>query len=201
MPAPATSTRSARTSACARRTRRARARPQTKTAYVFGASTTSSISTPRSFAAAMCSSAESTSTARWLSSGCSGAPALPGNSTQAPPTSTRGQPDGPGGAAAKPSEPYSAAVSSGFAREERDMVEVVLDVRRRLDETEAHAFGDVEVRLALARRIDREPVRQFCERVVEPETRSATCSSAPRSRGLPRRRASACRGARSSRRA
>ncbi len=37
--------------------------PRRNTAYVFGASTTSSISTPRSCASAMCSSAESTSTA------------------------------------------------------------------------------------------------------------------------------------------
>src|SRR5581483_113287 len=90
--------------------------PRRNTAYVFGASTTLSISTPRSFAAAMCSSAESTSTAMWLSSGRSGAPGSPGwNSTQAPPTSTRGKPDGPGAAASKPSDTYSAAVSAGLA--------------------------------------------------------------------------------------
>ena len=51
---------------------RTRSGPQRKTAYVFGASTTSSISTPSSSASEMCSSVESTSTARWFSSGRSG---------------------------------------------------------------------------------------------------------------------------------
>ncbi|MDX6465385.1 MAG: hypothetical protein QOI27_425 [Gaiellaceae bacterium] len=49
---------------CSTYSTRTRSGPQRNTAYVFGASTTSSTSTPRSFAAAMCSSADSTSTAR-----------------------------------------------------------------------------------------------------------------------------------------
>ena len=99
MPAPAISISyvSENVGLCSTYSTRTRSGPQRKTAYVFGASTTSSISTPRSFAAAMCSSADSTSTARWLSSGFSGAPGSPGwNSTYAPPTSTRGAPDGAG---------------------------------------------------------------------------------------------------------
>src|SRR5919108_249274 len=73
-----------------------------------------SISMPVSRASSMWSSAESTSTARWLSSGRSGSPGSPGwNSTYAPPTSTRGAPEGPGSAGAKPSRSYSSAVCSG----------------------------------------------------------------------------------------
>ena len=52
-----------------------------------------STSMPSSSASRMCSSAESTSTARWLSSGRSASPGSPWwNSTYAPPTSTRGAP-------------------------------------------------------------------------------------------------------------
>src|SRR6185437_10232272 len=86
-------------SLCSTYSIRTRSGPQTKTAYVFGASTTSSISTPSSSASEMCSSADSTSTARWFSSGRAGWPGSPSwNSTKAPPTSTRGCSDGPGGA-------------------------------------------------------------------------------------------------------
>src|SRR5215470_15612307 len=99
---------SANSGLCSTYSIRTRSGPQTKTARVFAASTTLSISTPRSRAAASCSSAESTSTARWLRSGCSGAPGLPGwNSIQAPPTSTLGEPDAPGAVARNPSDPYS----------------------------------------------------------------------------------------------
>src|SRR4051812_586346 len=99
---------------CSTYSTRTRSGPQRNTAYVFGASTTSSISTPRSFAASMCSSAESTRTARWFSSGLSGEPGFPGwNSTHAPPTSTRGAPARPGAEGVKPSEPYASAVASG----------------------------------------------------------------------------------------
>ena len=147
---------------------RTRSGPQTKTASVFGASTTLSISTPRSRAAATCSSAESTRTARWLRSGRSGAPGSPGwNSIHAPPTSTRGQPDAPGGAAPKPSEPYSDAVACGIGGAERDVVEVVVEVGVGLDETERDAFAELEVRLALAPPLDLEAVRQLGQRPLE----------------------------------
>src|SRR5581483_317151 len=47
------------------------------------------------------------------------------------------------------------------AREERDMVEVVVEVGRRLDEAESYALGaDVEVRLTVARPLERESVGQ-----------------------------------------
>ena len=95
---------------------------------MFGASTTSSISMPRSFASALCSSAESTRTARWLRSGRSGSPGSPAwNSTYAPPTSTRGAVARRG---AKPSGSYSPAAAPGRARE-RDVVEVVARRRSR----------------------------------------------------------------------
>src|SRR5919201_898952 len=83
---------------CSTYSMRTRSGPQTKTARVLAASTTLS-TTPISSASAMCSSTESTRTARWLSSGFSGSPGSPGwNSTYAPPTSTRGCPSGDGGA-------------------------------------------------------------------------------------------------------
>jgi hypothetical protein len=47
------------------------------------------------------------------------------------------------------------------------VVEVVLDVRLRLDESEANALAHVEIRLAGARTFEREPVRQPGERLVE----------------------------------
>ena len=89
---------------CSTYSMRTRSGPQRKTAYVFAASTTLSTSTPSSSASLMCSSAESTRTARWFSNGLSGSPGSPGwNSTKAPPTSTRGASEGPGGTALKPS--------------------------------------------------------------------------------------------------
>src|SRR5207248_3294568 len=67
---------------CSTYSTRTRSGPQRKTAYVFAASTTLSISMPDSRASSMWSSAESTSTARWLRSGRSGSPGSPGwNST------------------------------------------------------------------------------------------------------------------------
>src|SRR5664279_6137140 len=45
--------------------------------------------------------------------------------------------------------------------EEGDVVEVVLDVGRGLDEPEPHAFGQLEVRLAVARAIELEACRQL----------------------------------------
>src|SRR4051794_4234021 len=98
---------------CSTYSTRTRSGPQTKTAYVFAASTTLSISMPLSFADAMLSSVESTRTARWLRSGFSGAPGSPWwNSTYAAPTSTRGAPFAAGSAGEKPSFRYSSAVSS-----------------------------------------------------------------------------------------
>ena len=70
--------------------------PVTNTAYVFGASTTCSISMPRSSASRRWSSADSTRRPRWLSSGALAASGSPlTNMTRAPPTSTA-----PSGAAA-----------------------------------------------------------------------------------------------------
>ena len=56
----------------------------------------------------------------------------------------------------------------GSAREERDVVEVVVDVGLRLDEAETHAFcADVEVRRARQRTLEVEPVGQRGECGVE----------------------------------
>ena len=169
---------------CSTYSTRTRSGPQRNTAYVFAASTTSSISTPRSFAAAMCSSAESTRTARWLSSGLSGAPGSPGwNSTYAPPTSTRGAPDGPDSAWP---EAERAVLRGGLLRihgEERDVIEVVVDVGRGLDEPEAHTFRPLDVRLTVARTVDLEIGGSSANAASRSATRNATWSSAPRSLG------------------
>ena len=161
--------------------------PQRKTAYVFGASTTSSISTPRSFAAAMCSSADSTRTARWLSSGRSGAPGSPGwNSTHAPPTSTRGAPDGTGRSRREAERAVLAAQSPrGSAEKSATWSRSYSTSVVGLDEPEAHAFAaDVEVGLAVARALELE-VRPAAPPAPRRDSRPGTrrASSAPRSRG------------------
>ena len=66
----------------------------------------------------------------------------------------------------KPSARTRAAVCSGRAREQRGVVEVVLDVGRRLDEAEPQLFVDVEVRLPLARLLDLDAL-EAAQRVVE----------------------------------
>ena len=179
MPAPATyepAQVSENVGLCSTYSTLTRSGPQTKTAYVFAASTTLSISIPSSRASAMCSSADSTSTARWLSSGRSGSPGSPWwNSTYAPPTSTRGAPTGPARPARSRARAYSSAVSSGVARPERDVVEVVLDVGRRLDEPEPQA---------LARRRSR-PRRRAAGRPASPSSSRAR----PRGRRRAARRA------------
>ena len=133
----------------------------------------------------MCSSADSTSTARWLSSGFSGVPGSPGwNSTNAPPTSTRGVPDAPGAVGAKPSDAYSPAVSSGFAEKSATWSRSYSTSVSASTRTEPHAFcADVEVGLARAgSHPHRAPAAALRAR-IEARSRSATCLSAPRSRG------------------
>src|SRR6185437_3094204 len=74
---------------------RTRSGPQRNAANVFAASTTDSTSMPVSPASATTSSAESTSTAMWLSSGRSLDPGSPAcSSTNAPPPSTLAPPAG-----------------------------------------------------------------------------------------------------------
>src|SRR5260221_11647701 len=55
----------------------------------------------------------------------------------------------------------------GCRREERDVIEVVLNVGLRLYESEPNAFADVEIRLACLRTLELETVRQLRERRVE----------------------------------
>ena len=97
-----------------------RSGPQTNTAKVFAASTTSATSTPSSCAGA----ASSTRTPRWLSSGRSRLAAVALDSSRnAPPTSTRrGRPS-----ARTRSRSHSRAARLGIRRAQRDVVEVVLD--------------------------------------------------------------------------
>ena len=106
-------------------------------------------------------------------------PASPArSSTYAPPTSTRGAPTA---GASREAERLLAAAASGSAEQQRDVVEVVLDA------VVAPRRGRVA---APRRRRIRPPGRgarprapAAGERRVEVGTRSATCSSAPRSRG------------------
>ena len=63
------------------------------------------------------------------------------------------------------------------------MVEVVVEVGVGLDETERDTLAELEVRLALAPAVDLEALGQPGQRASRSLTRSATCSSAPRSRG------------------
>src|SRR4051812_40969662 len=68
-------------------------------------------------------------------------------------------------------EPERAVLARGLfraLREERDMVEVVLDVGLGLDEPEAHALGaDVEVAIRVASALDVEAGRECAKRGVE----------------------------------
>ena len=158
------STTRARTSACARRTRSSRAPGPTRTRRTCSARRRRR--RPRR-AAPSRRRRESTSTARWFSSGRSGALGSPAwNSRYAPPSSTRGAPSR-GSASLKPSETYSRAVASGSRGEERDVVEVVVDLGLRLDDV---------------RRVSPSPTS--CEAARSPSfTRNVTCLSAPCSRG------------------
>ena len=52
-------------------------------------------------------------------------------------------------------------------RVERDMVEVELDLGRRLDQAQAEALGDVEVGLAVARPLDLDVLGEVGERVLD----------------------------------
>ena len=133
-------------------------------------------------ASAITSSAESTRTARWFSNGRSDAPGSPArSSTNAPPTSTR------------PNRRVETVLLVGAGRRlgvggpQRDVVEVVLDVGRRLDERQPDPFADVEdLRRSLGQ-------RGACTR----EIRDAKRDMLERARfheGLRRRRGSACRG-------
>src|SRR5436305_12492916 len=51
-------------------------------------------------------------------------------------------------------------------REQRRVIEVVLDVRRRLDEPEPQAFGDIEIRFA-ARTVQLQLPGELLERSIE----------------------------------
>ena len=111
---------------------------------------------PELSASAMCSSAESTRTARWFRSGRSGSPGSPWwSSTNAPPTSTRGAPAGPGARRSRAAR-TPPAVSLGRRDESATWsrsysTSVVL---RRARGASPHA--DVEVRLTRARPLDLE---------------------------------------------
>ena len=210
--------RKARTSACARRTRSGRCSgPQRNTAYVFGASTTSSISTPRSFAAAMCSSADSTSTARWLSSGRSGLRRARRDGTRrrrrrprraAHRTHRAARRRSRATRTRRPSPPGCAR----RARRGRGRTRRLSRPRRARAARPPRRRRSTPRRRAGARL---EPGGSSASAASRSETRRATCSSAPRSRGpsasksvsLPRRafeptsvngrsgRSRACRGA------
>ena len=109
---------------------------------MFGASTTSSTSIPRSSASATCSSTESTSTARWLRSGLSGSAGLTGldvderaanlQPSVADALETEGLPGRSG--------------AGGIARDEADVVEVELHRRRRLDDDDPQALPEIDFR-------------------------------------------------------
>ena len=158
--------------------------PRRKTAIVFGASTTSSTSIPRSLGRRRCAPRPSRrARATWLSSGRSGAPGSPGwNSIQAPPTSTRGTPAGPGAAAAKPSDAYSAAAASGSAERERDVVEVVVESRSPPRRARAVRPRRARVRLARSAAARARARRQAASAARGRRPAAPTCSSAPRSR-------------------
>ena len=125
---------------CSTYSMRTRSGPQRNAAYVFAASTTDSTSIPRSEASAITPSAESTSTARWFRSGRSGSPGSPSwNTTNAPPTSTRPLP--------RRREAVPLVLPRGLERRGRpqgDVVEVVLDIRLRLNEGQPDSLSGLE---------------------------------------------------------
>jgi hypothetical protein len=93
----------------------------------------------------MCSSAESTSTATWFSRGRSGSPGSPSwNSTNAPPSLDPRQAVGRLGGV-EPELDVLVSRPLRIGRDQRDVVEVVLDLGRRLDESHADAVSEVEV--------------------------------------------------------
>ena len=112
------------------------------------------------------------STARWFSSGRSGSPGVAGVELdeRAADLDARA-PGGRARAALKPSAVRRGG-RRGSGRAERDVVEVVLDVGRRLDEPEPQPLADVEVGLAVARR-STSGRRRGRARPLEVDTRSA----------------------------
>ena len=179
MPAPATVSRqlSENDGLCSMYSSFTRSGPQTKSASVFGASTTSSISTPSSSASAWCSSTESTRTPRWLSSGRSEVARIALGQLE------EGAADlEPSVAGGREAELLPAARRRlGIRGAQRDVVEVELGVGLRLDEHDLEPFAEVDHRLA----------------AVERRRRAGRSAQARRARAGPRRRrASACRGAR-----
>ena len=140
MPAPATvsgAQRRENEALCSTYSSLTRSGPQTKTANVFGASTTSATSTPSSCAGAGRVD-EHAEVVEQRPLGLAGV-ALRRSSRNAPPTSTlarAGRREARTGA--------SRGGGLGVGREERDVVEVVLDLGRALDEGHPEPLADVE---------------------------------------------------------
>ena len=136
-----------------------RSGPHTNTASVFAASLTSATSAPRSRAAASTAAAESTRTARWLSSGVS-----PSGAAAAVQANESVPDDEPVVLAleAEPGERRRRGVRVGDAQ--LGVVEVVVELAvRAFDEAEHEAFGRVQrrdVAVACGDQLGRQPLER-----------------------------------------